>query len=191
MQRFCSLPSLSAVLLLACSSSPSLPRQLTVNQGQRTRVVLTQTSAGTRFTLQNESSGSREEVYKDPKADHTAKVVPDAQLQTLLDLLANEDFFQRAGGSAAPGARELITVEQGERHWVLSRGMPKGPDDPVFMSFYRCREYVLAAYNNATGFHEEKVTGADLEHERDALNQSNRSSREKLQGAGGKKEPPR
>jgi hypothetical protein len=199
MQRIRSFSSVGVpvlLLLAQCASSPSLPRQLAITKGQRTRVMLQGSEGGslaTTLALQNESAGSRDNVYSDAGGDRVTKVVEDADLQTLLDVLASESFFQYAAETPAPGSREAIAVEQGDRRWVFSRPTPRSPDDPVYasyLSFRRCHEYVRTSYNKVMSFHAQNLSGADLKREQQELLQRQEATK-KLQQGGKNQEPPR
>ena len=152
-----SAPTFFLLLLAGCAgSSARLPRVLTVEEGRRTRVAITD-SSGRSFVLQNLSSGSRNEVYRDPGARTQPKVIRDADVQTLLDALAARGMFARASDAAAPGARSVISVETPERSWFWSRPPvdPTRPpaEQPAVLEFDEARGYVLAVYNSEMSFH--------------------------------------
>lgn len=113
--------------------------------------------SGRSFALQNLSSGSRPEVYSDTRGTTLAKVLPDADLQQLLDVLASKGMFLRASAAHAPDARSVIAVEQPERAYYWSRPAvdpSKGPDDqPLVKAFDEGRAYVLAIYNSEIAYH--------------------------------------
>ena len=152
-----SAPTFFLLLLAGCAGSSSqLPRVLTVEAGRRTRVAITDAS-GRSFVLQNQSSGSRNEVYRDPGARTQPKVVPDGDVQVLLDALAARGMFARASEVAVPGARSVISVETPERSWFWSRP-PVDPsrapsEQPAVLEFDEARGYVLAVYNSEMSFH--------------------------------------
>lgn len=184
------LPSLicvPALMLAACAGpAPSKPRVLTVDGHQRTRVQLVQLGGGPVLTLQNESVGSRSEVYSDDLGDPTAKVLEDAALQALVDVLTDQDFFERAAGAAAPGARELVVIEHGDRRWVLSRPLPRSADDPAFQAFQQCRGYVLALYNQTMAYHSGRGLDAEaLKRQQDALRRQADDARARLDAGKG------
>lgn len=155
-----SLLPLSALLLAQCASS-SLPRAVTVTKGERTSV--TAQTRGTPLRLLNASSTSREKTYSDPTSDLSTKIVDDAALQGLLDILANEGFFDRAGSGVAPVTGSII-VEQGAHRWVMNPPAVKDASDPELVVFGRCHEYVRATFNQTMGFQTRTdLTSRDLE----------------------------
>jgi hypothetical protein len=187
MQRIRSFSCLLLVLLLAqCSSSPSLPRVVTINKGERTTVVAQ--TKGVPLKLVNASATSRDKVYSDPAADLSMKIVEDPEMQRLLDVLANEGFFDRAGASVAP-RNGSITVEQSGRRWVLN---PPPVADPQYKTFVQYHEYVRATFNQTMGFQTRKdISTDDLVREQEKREAEQKELiRSKTQG-GGKQEPPR
>src|SRR5262245_61258429 len=123
-RRTRSAPTWSLLLFAACaaSSTPALPRAVTVEPGQRVRVELADRTSQRTFALQNVSSGTRSDVYAG--TDALVKVVDDAALQRLLDVLAGQGMFDRAGPAAEPGAKAAIVVETAQRRFVWSRPQP-------------------------------------------------------------------
>ena len=150
-------PTFFMLLLAGCAdSSPDLPRVLEIEAGRRTRIVILD-QAGRSFALQNLSSGSRPEVYGDTSGTTLAKVVTDADLQQLLDVLASKGLFERATSAAAPGAKSVLVVEQPGRSFYWSRPAvdpTRGPDEqPGVKAFAEGRAYVLSIYNSEVAYH--------------------------------------
>lgn len=155
------LPSRFAVLLAAafpfvsgCVGTPNLPRVVQVQEGQRTTVRLIQFADGQTMSLQNLSSGSASDVYspKDPtKQDPMAKVVKDAQLQALLDVLAEKGLHSSGSQSVPPDARDALLVEQKGQRWVLFRRQAGMQQDEL--PFHEAKAYFLSVWNGATAYH--------------------------------------
>lgn len=152
-----SAPTCFLLLFFGCAaSSGSLPRVVQVEEGRRVRVLLTD-SASRVFAVQNRSSGSRSEIYSDRGATAQPKVVPDSDLQTLLDVLAKHGLFAHAAPVMARGARATITVETPDRTWHWSRPAvdPTLPpnEQPQVLAFEEARNYVMLVYNSEMSFH--------------------------------------
>lgn len=181
------LPSRYAVLLAAafpfvsgCVGTPNLPRVVQVVEGQRTTVRLIQFSNGQTMSLQNVSSGSASDVYspKDPtKQDPMAKVVKDAQLQALLDVLAEKGMYSSESKSVPPDARDALVVEQSGKRWVLFRRQMGMQQEEL--PFHEAKSYFLSVWNGATAYH---TGNADLRGENERVRAEAEAARRKLQG---------
>jgi hypothetical protein len=180
------LPALLALLVLfaQCASQAGLPHVVTIASGKRTRVLLTQIDSRQTLALQNESSGSQKQIYSDSAGDLAEKVVADDELQRLVDLLAQQGMFQKAGAGAAPGAKELLVVEQDGKRWIWSRLNAAQTTADELMAFSRARTYVMAVYNSAVAYHTRKLTGKDLEAERERVLQSSKAALQKAENQG-------
>ncbi|HLQ36382.1 MAG TPA: hypothetical protein VK348_01175 [Planctomycetota bacterium] len=170
---------LPLLLLGQCSSAPAPRRELEVQKGQRTSVSLTQTATGQSIAMQNESAGSRVEVYSDRNNDRAPKVIDDAQMQALLDVLAAYGFFANAVPLPDGDAREFLAIEQGDRRWVWSRNVRA--DAAVVQAFGQARGYVMALYNQTTGYQARTISAKDLDAERQRIEQSGEAAKRKLQ----------
>jgi hypothetical protein len=168
---------LAAVVAAGCAAGPSLPRGLAIEAGRRTRVEWTQVSTGQTFALQNASSGTQREVYSDHRTDELTKVVDDADLQALLDVLTEKGLFAQAAPEPAAAARDLLVVRQGDRRWIWSRlrGMPGGD-----AAFQEAKAYFLSVYNAAVAFHTPDAR-PDLKAEDDRVRTSGSAARERLE----------
>jgi hypothetical protein len=152
-----SAPTFLLLLLAGCaSSSAHLPRVVTIEAGRRVRVTLSD-AQGRMFAMQNLSSGSRNEVYRDPGSTAQPKVVRDPDLQTLLDALADRGMFARATPEAPAEARAVIAVETPDRSWFWARPavdpLRDASQQPGLREFDEARGYVLAVYNSEMSFH--------------------------------------
>jgi hypothetical protein len=146
-----------------CVGGPNLSRELEVRPGERTTVRLMQFQQNQVLTLQNASSGSANEVYSDRRTDPLAKVVDDAQLQALLDVLAEKGLFKLGAASVPPDARDALVVQQNDRRWVFSRRLAGMQQEEL--QFHEAKAYFLSVWNGATSYHSADVDRADLRAE--------------------------
>jgi hypothetical protein len=170
----------SVALLAACAGAPDVARSpVAITRGERTRVLLTEVASGRTFGLQNASSGSAEEIYSAADSNRSLKVVADANLQELLDVLAAAGMFTKAGDQPAPGARDLLVVDMPERSYVWSR-LRRGID-PAEQSFHEARSYFLTFYNQVTAFHNVKMDPDALRAENERVRRSADAARARLE----------
>ena len=101
------------------------------------------------LTLRNESGGLAADVYKTAK-DPNLKVVPDYELQVLLDVFAEDGLFASAAGVPLQGP-ETLQVEQSGGLWAWSR--PSNVDPKAKASFHQARQYFLSIYNGNVAYH--------------------------------------
>ena len=183
-------PPRFAVLLLAagfvvgCQSAPSLPRSVTIESGQPTHVTLVQVQGGMKFELQNESSGDAAAVYSNASANPLAKVVPDAQLQALLDVFTAKGMFTTSVASVPPDARDVLTVDQPGRRWTWVRrqlGVQAAEAD-----FHEAKAYFLEVYNSATAWHRGSGERPDLLSEQSRVKADADAAKKKLENLGRK-----
>ncbi len=165
-------PTCLLLLLAACAaSSPRLARAITIEPGNRTRVVLQEPSAGASFVLQNRSSGSRAQVYGDARGDAMAKVVDDNRMQQLLDVLAEQGLFAHATATQDASARAAITVEHQDRVYCWTRAPRHKHNTDVIRQFDECRGYVLAVFNSETSYHARQLDDPEAAQLRNAIEQ--------------------
>jgi hypothetical protein len=161
------------LLFAACAaSSAAAPR---VEEGQRTRVLLTDTRSGRTIVLQNVTSGSRSEVYREGGGDEMVKVVEDQELQRLLDVLAEQGMFDHAGAAPAPGATSVLAVEQPGRAFVWSRPVATVDSLDRVRAFDLGRGCVMTVYNAATSYHASDLKSADAAPVREAFESARRA----------------
>lgn len=147
--RLRSLLLLAAGGVAACAGGPTPRRDVAVTAGERTTVAL-QTYRGPLLTLHNESAVDAADVYSSG-ADPLLKVVPDAELQALLDAFSEQQMFAHSLPRAPGDARDVLLVAQGDRRWIWAR---RGSDvDPREAAFRSGRSYFLALYNGNTAYH--------------------------------------
>jgi hypothetical protein len=158
--------ALGACLLLLLPACASAPQR--VARGQRTRVLLVDTQHNHTLTLQNASSGSKEQIYRDTAGDSTLKIVGDEQLEALLTALDSEGMAQKATAAPQPGARALIVLEQGDRRQVWSRPAPNA-DSAGASAFDKGLRYVVALYNGTPAYHARDLNDPEMAGIRKAI----------------------
>ena len=158
--------ALGACLLLLLPACASAPQR--VAKGQRTRVLLVDTQQKHTLTLQNASSGSKEQIYRDTAGDSTLKIVNDEQLEALLSALDSEGMAQSATAAPQPGARALIVIEQGDRRQIWSRPAPNA-DGAGTSAFDKGVRYVVALYNNTPAYHARDLHDPEMARIRKAI----------------------
>ena len=137
---------LATIGLAACSS---LPRSLTVRPGETATISLVYKS-GPRFTLRNDSGGSPGKIYSGG-GDQLSKVVPDAELQALLDVFTAEKLFDLSQSSLPGNSRDVLRLDQGGKTWFWAR---RGSfTDPREAAFNKASQYFLSLYNGSTAYH--------------------------------------
>lgn len=141
------------VVAAACSSGPRLKRSVEVQAGQRTVVRLLDVRGTLALSLRNASAQETTAVYtpNSHDIDPGAKVVDDANLQTLLDVFSEKGLFERALADVPADARDALVVEQGQRRWIFARrqlGLQQAEQ-----SFHEARAEFLALYNSSVAYH--------------------------------------
>ena len=174
------LAAISAAMFGWSSCASSLAREVVVENGRPTRVLLTQVSNNTVFLLQNASSAESAEFYRDTNARALGKIVPDEQLQALLDVFAEKGMFAAAASVAPPDARDVLAVEHGGKRWIWARrqaGVQAGET-----SFHEARGYFLEVYNSSTAYRTvDPNAPPDLRAERDRVRTDADAAKNKLQ----------
>lgn len=133
-------------LLAACGA---LPRSLIVAPGE-TSVFALISRKGPKLTLRNDSSGNPNEIYSGT-ADQLSKVVPDAEMQALLDVFTAEELFDQSVSGVPSNARDVLRLEQSGNTWYWIR---QGSfTDPREQAFNKARAYFLSLYNGSTAYH--------------------------------------
>jgi hypothetical protein len=173
--RFAVLLAAAFLFVSGCVGGPNLPRVVQVQEGQRTTVRLIQFSNGQAMSLQNASSGSAGEVYSKDTSNPFAKVIKDAQLQALLDVLADKGMYSADSASVPPDARDALLVDQGSKRWVLYRRHAGMQQDEL--PFHEAKSYFLSVWNGATAYH---TGNPDLKGENDRVRAEAEAARRKL-----------
>jgi hypothetical protein len=133
-------------------------------------VLLVDTVHNHTLTLQNASSGSKEQIYRDTAGDSTLKIVGDEQLEALLTALDSEGMAEKAAAAPLPGARALIVLEQGDRRKVWSRPVPAA-DIAGTSSFDKGLRYVVALYNGTPAYHARDINDPEMAGIRKAIDE--------------------
>jgi hypothetical protein len=141
----------AACVFVACQSGPSLRRDVTIRDGERTAVVLVSSNGRLTLSLQNESAALANAVYTANSADPSRKVVADADLQALLDVFSELGLFAAANPVVPPDARDVLFVDHGgKRHAWVRRHLGAQASE---RSFHDARDYFLALYNSSIAYH--------------------------------------
>jgi hypothetical protein len=165
--------ALLGVVVAACSSQPKLRRQVTIAEGQQVRVVLAGTSTRP-LELRNLPHSSPQAFYSDPQTSSTTKIVADAELQTLLDVLAATGMFAAAGPTEPPGSKDTLTVEiDGKRH-VWSRPRARQENLAAIKAFDQGRNYVISLFNSTMSLHTTDLASPDGRAMREAIERSDK-----------------
>lgn len=137
---------LGAAGLVACST---LPRSLTVRTGEASTFSLL-SRRGPKLTLRNDSSRPAELVYSQA-SDQMCKVVPDSELQALLDVFTAEKLFELSMEHIPAKARDVLQLQHNGKIWYWAR---RGSfTDPREAAFNKARAYFLSLYNGSTAYH--------------------------------------
>lgn len=177
----------SAVLLAAgffagCASDPGLPRAVTIEDGRPVRVQLQRVRERQTFLLQNASSAEPADFYRD--ASPFGKIVPDAQLQALLDVLAAKGMFATGTTSVPPDARDVLVVDQAGQRWIWARRRLGVQQDEA--AFHEARAYFLEVYNSSTAYRPSALP-PDLKAEGERVRQEAEAARARLEHLQGEK----
>ncbi|HEX6811595.1 MAG TPA: hypothetical protein VF384_08240 [Planctomycetota bacterium] len=177
---------LAAGLIVGCQGTqgPSLPRSVKIEPGQPTNVRLLQGQGRKEFELRNESSGDAQAVYSSENANPLAKVIPDEQLQALLDVFSANGMFGKSVSSVPPDARDVLTVEQPGHRWTWVRR--QAGQQPGEADFHAARSYFLEVYNSATAWHRASGDRPDLASEQDRVKADADAAKKKLESLGRK-----
>jgi hypothetical protein len=141
------LPLAAGIAVAACSTAPALPRQLAIQPGERVAVQLLLTSDNLRLVLWNNSAVSALQGNRQVGA----KVVDDADLQALLDILGEKGMFQRGDDSPLASALDVLTVEAAGKRWHWSRYQTGV--QAAEAAFHEARAYFLTLYNSTESWH--------------------------------------
>ena len=144
------------VTLGACASGPNLRRVVTLQPQDDVMVRYYDSSNGLDQRLQNGSATEATSVYSQRGADPALKVVPDEDMQVLLDALATLGFYEHATPVVSPGAKALLAVDHNGERRVWSR--VSGADTPEeITAFNEARTLFLGVFNNTLSFHTSDV----------------------------------
>ncbi len=169
----------AALFVAACASAPGRARDVVVTAGEPIKVSLLQVQDGLRFELQNASAEDRAAVYSDASTNPLAKVVPDEQLQRLLDVFAQSGLFATAQSTAAPDARDVLRIDRAGSSWTWSRRQRGVQADEA--RFHEAKAYFLELYNSSTAYHRGQAR-PDFREERGRAREDAEAARRRLEG---------
>lgn len=160
-----------------CAGGPALARAVTIEAGRPTRVLLAQLRERQTFLLQNASSTTAADFYGGDMPA-LAKIASDAQLQALLDILAEKGMFANGGGGVPPDALDALVVEQGGQRWTWARRRAGVQADEV--AFHEARSYFLDLYNLSQAYHSADAS-LDLKAEQQRVRREAEAAKNRLQ----------
>jgi hypothetical protein len=168
--------ALLAATFCQCASGPALSREVELKAGSRTLITLQQASL--ELTLINQSALTESQAVAARKADRNLKLIPDDQVQFLLDRLGGEQFFGMANEVADPEARSWLTVMiDGKKH-ILSGRAARG--DHLYMQrFSKCINLFSTIYSANDSFAGSKMTLTDLKRAGQSTNSESAATRRK------------
>lgn len=161
---------LIAVLATAfcqCAGGPALERKILIQPGTRALVSLQQ--ATITLTVINQSALTKDQAQAARTQDRSLKIIPDAQVQLLLDLLGGQEFFANASATADPEARSWLTVMSGAEKWVLSGRAARG-DHASMQRFSKCLNQFTDVYSSNDNFAGSKLTPRDFKRASESIN---------------------
>ncbi len=148
---------LGAALLAVsqCSSGPALRRQLTVEAGKKIVVAYVQ-ARGPALTMINTSGLSKTEAKAALAEDPSLKVVPDDQLQRVLDVFGGNGYFAFATTAGSTRFSHILVATDQARH-----ALPSGNEGPraaeATTAFGHCLSVFFAVYNATDSYSERKA----------------------------------
>lgn len=154
------IAAMALILTLAqCSSTPTLPRELTIQPGDLVAVTYRQ-SEGQDLVLRTLGNETREAIYSGAHRNVNAKVCEAVDMQPLLDVFAEYGFFRRAADQAEAGgaAAVSVSVNGAVRTWVrpdISRATTPAQAKVItgeVRDFGQCMSYFTTVYNGIQGY---------------------------------------
>lgn len=180
---FAAAAALAALALLAagCAGEPPLRRSLALASGEKTVVRYIDVKGTLALSLQNASAGVATDVYRADSGaiDPGAKVVPDDELQALLDIFSERGLFGGAAAEVPADALDALIVQQGGQRWVFPRRL-RGVQQAE-AAFHEGRAYFLALYNDVTAYHGTGADRPDFKAEQRRATDDGRAARQKLE----------
>ncbi len=160
----------------SCAGGPSLVRKVEVMKGSRALISVQQASLN--LTLVNQSSLTPARAKAARKADVSLKLIPDAQLQLLADMLGAEQFFEMASEVADPEARSWVTVVVNGKKHIVSGRAARGDFKYMqrFQRFITLFNTVYSANDNFTG---SKMTTKEFKRASETINSDSNAVRRK------------
>lgn len=157
-----------AATFCQCASGPVLVRRVHLEPGSRALVTYQQ--PGLNLTVINQSSMTPAEAVAARKADPSLKLLPDDQVQVLLDMLGAKQFFDMASAVADPEAKSWLTVLANGEKYIVSGRSSRG-DYAFHQRFQECLFLFNTVYNSKDSFTGSKLT-TDRRNRRDRATNS-------------------
>ncbi len=172
--------SLAIVALAAtfsqCARGPALARKVHVKPGSRALVTLQQSNIS--LTVINQSALTKDQAVTARKADPGLKLIPDNQVQFLLDKLGAQRFFELTSEVADPEARSWLTVLADGKKYVLSGRAGRG-DHAYIKQYADCISLFTTVYNANDNYAGSKMTTEDLKRAVGSTNSESATIRRK------------
>ena len=141
-----------------CSTGPGPVRKLAVEPGSRVAIAYVQ-AAGTTLTLTNTSGLSKAQAQAALAADQSLKVIPDIELQRVLDALGGFEFYEYADSSKRRGSGNRLVVSSAKEQLVLTS---RNQIAKATAAFGHSLSAFLIAYNANDNYTERKISAEDL-----------------------------
>ncbi|MEE2886009.1 MAG: hypothetical protein VX951_01140 [Planctomycetota bacterium] len=156
----------AAAALCQCNTGPAPARKLTVQPGSRVAISYVQ-QGGTSLTMVNTSSLSKLAAKAAIAQDPSLKVVPDEELQRVLDVFGGYRFFDFASsGQRGTSPNQLIVMSGTDKLLLTSRN----PVAEATAAFGHSLSLFLIAYNANDSYTGRKITAEELKAAGDRLN---------------------
>ena len=164
-----------------CAGGPALQRVVEVRNGGRAFVALQQRSVS--LSLVNQSALTKDQAIAARKEDRSLKLIPDNQIQFLLDALAAKKFFDLSSQFRDEEARSFLIVHIDGKQHILSGKANRG--DHAYMKMYAdCVSIFTTIYNANDSFAGSKMGARDLKRAGDSTNQESYEIRKRKTGKG-------
>ena len=161
--------ALWTLTLCQCATAPEVVRVVTLQPGDAVRIVYRDPAQGLFLTLQNEAIETAEALYSRGTANPFIKVARNEDLQGLLDALATYGFFQAARRTAPDSNRPALVVEINKQMLTWERQRAAQATAQDLQDFISSFGYFSFVYNNTEAFHAGRITGQDMERQKQAL----------------------
>jgi hypothetical protein len=157
-----------------CSSGPALARKIELGTGQK--VVIAYRSEGAQaLSVINQSALNAADGAAARKADPNLKIIPDSQVQWLLDVFGGHGFFEAAAAPAGEGSRKelMVLIDGRQSYSITERGRAEHLE-----AWALCLVRFLDLYNANESFTGGKLTADDLKQSGRDANARTRSGKQ-------------
>lgn len=154
--------------LCQCAGGPQLERKLAIGADEKA-VVAYQNTKGDSLSLVNRSSVTAAEANAIRRQDPGLKVIPDEEVQILLDVFGAHRFFELAADDRDPRAPGWLLLNYKGRTYVMSSSQANKED---LVHFSTCFQAFIEMYNANLNLSGSKLSAADLEKASDELKKS-------------------